>query len=133
MNSGSLRLISGVGAKAPACFLLETAGKRLLLDLGEGPPPGHLPDVAGVGPVDAVIFSHGHKDHVGGLSLLAKLGDPPVYATQPVARALPPSLAARPLPVGCSEFTGPGWPDGAGSSSWRVFPPCSSGSSPSFI
>jgi Cft2 family RNA processing exonuclease len=100
MNSGSLRLISGVGAKAPACFLLETAGKRLLLDLGEGPPPGHLPDVAGVGPVDAVIFSHGHKDHVGGISLLAKLGEPAIYATEPVARALPPSIAARPLPIG---------------------------------
>ena len=35
-----LRLISGVGAKGPACFLLEAGGRRLMLDLGEGPPPG---------------------------------------------------------------------------------------------
>lgn len=104
MNSGSLRLISGVGAKGPACFLLETGGHfghlRLLLDLGEGPPPGCLPAVSGLGQVDAVVLSHGHRDHVGGLELLAQLGDPPVYATAPVARALSGSVTARVLPIG---------------------------------
>jgi Cft2 family RNA processing exonuclease len=99
-GSGSLRLISGVGAKGPACFLLETAGKRIMLDLGEGPPPGLFPDVDGIGTIDALVLSHGHKDHVGGLSLLSKLGNPPVYATEIVARALPKSANVRPLPVG---------------------------------
>ncbi|MGA9896288.1 MAG: MBL fold metallo-hydrolase, partial [Xanthobacteraceae bacterium] len=100
MNSGALRPISGIGSKGPACFILETGGKRLLLDIGEGPPPGKFPDVAGLPRVDAVILSHGHKDHVGGLTLLSELGNPPVYATEPVARALPKTVATRPLPIG---------------------------------
>ena len=102
MNKGSasLRLISGVGKKGPACFLIEAGGKRLLLDLGEGPPPGLMPDVADLGRVDALVLSHGHKDHVGGLELLNGLGNPPVYATEIVARGLPESIAAQELPVG---------------------------------
>jgi Cft2 family RNA processing exonuclease len=95
-----LRLISGVGKKAPACFAIETEGKRLVLDLGEGPPPGCLPDVAVAAPADALILSHGHKDHVGGLSLLGKLGNPPVYATEIVAGDLPKGIGAQPLPIG---------------------------------
>src|ERR1700733_8545146 len=98
-GSGSLRLISGVGAKGPACFLLETRGKRLMLDLGEGPPPGLFPDVEDIGTIDALVLSHGHKDHVGGLALLPKLGNPPVYATAMVAHSLAKAIAARPLPL----------------------------------
>jgi Cft2 family RNA processing exonuclease len=97
---GSLRLVSGVGKKGPACFVIEADGRRLLLDLGEGPPPGALPDLTGIGRVDAVILSHGHRDHVGGLSLLPKLGNPPVYASAIVARGLPPGTTAKPLLVG---------------------------------
>jgi Cft2 family RNA processing exonuclease len=102
MSAGSdaLRLISGVGAKGPACFVIEAAGKRIMLDLGEGPPPGTLPDVDGLRPLDALVISHGHKDHVGGMGLLAKLGNPPVYATQSVAHGLPKGFDLRPLPVG---------------------------------
>jgi Cft2 family RNA processing exonuclease len=106
-GSGTLRLISGVGKKGPACFLVETGGKRLMLDLGEGPPPGLLPDVDDIGRVDALLLSHGHKDHVGGLALLPKLGHPPVYATDIVARGLPEGIATRPLPVaGKAEVLG---------------------------
>ena len=94
-----LHLISGVGAKGPACFLLEMAGKRLMLDLGEGPPPGLFPKVDHIGPIDALVLSHGHRDHVGGLSLLPKLGNPPVYAAEIVLRGLPTGITARPLPV----------------------------------
>jgi Cft2 family RNA processing exonuclease len=99
-GSGSLQLISGVGRKGPACFLLDIGGRRLLLDLGEGPPPGAVPNLDAVGRVDAVVLSHGHKDHVGALSLLPKLGDPAVYATDSVARSLSSGITVRPLPTG---------------------------------
>ncbi|HEX4042279.1 MAG TPA: MBL fold metallo-hydrolase [Xanthobacteraceae bacterium] len=98
-GSGSLQLISGVGRKGPACFLLDIGGRRFLLDLGEGPPPGAVPNLDAAGRVDAVILSHGHRDHVGALSLLPKLGDPAVYATEAVARSLPKAIAAQPLPA----------------------------------
>ena len=107
MDRSLLRLISGVGKKAPACFAIEAQGKRLVLDLGEGPPPGLLPDIAGAAPADALILSHGHKDHIGGLSLRERLGNPPVYATEIVAQSLPDEIRAHALPIlGRTEVLG---------------------------
>jgi Cft2 family RNA processing exonuclease len=106
-HRAALRLISGVGKKGPACFAVEAQGKRLVLDLGEGPPPGLLPNIALAAPADALILSHGHKDHIGGLSLLARLGNPPVYATEIVAQSLPGEIKARTLPIrGTTEVLG---------------------------
>lgn len=83
-----LTAISGVGGKLPAAFLLEIEGKRILLDLGEGPEPGVFPDVNGIGSIDAICLSHAHMDHAGALHLAARLGNPSIHATAMTFRAL---------------------------------------------
>lgn len=95
----ALTAVSGAGGKGPACFVVEADGLRLMLDLGYGPQPGLWPDVDHVGKIDALLLSHGHNDHAGGLKLRAKIGDPPVYATEIVARSLPPEIPVRFLPL----------------------------------
>lgn len=103
-----VRAISGYGRKGPACFLVETGGRRLLLDLGAGPDHEDKPHLDGIGAVDAILVSHGHGDHVGALDLAPRVGAPPVYATAAV-RALADDAAlkaARDLPVGASEVLG---------------------------
>jgi Cft2 family RNA processing exonuclease len=95
----TLTAISGVGAKAPACFLVEARGVRLMLDLGYGPQPGLWPDVSRVGRIDALLLSHGHRDHAGALELLPQIGNPRVYATDIVRRMLPPGTATASLPL----------------------------------
>ena len=95
----TVRAISGAGSKGPACFLLETDDARLLLDLGYGPQPGLWPDVSGVGRIDAIVLSHGHNDHAGGLRLAAGLGHPPVHGTAAVLATLKTDLPTRELPL----------------------------------
>ena len=99
-----LTAITGLLEKAPACFLVEAGGARLLLDFGEGPPPGRMPDPAAIGRVDAILLSHQHPDHLGALRLRAAIGDPPVHATDIVRRALPTDVPARSLPL-CGATT----------------------------
>jgi Cft2 family RNA processing exonuclease len=90
--------VSGLGAKQPAAFVVEADGRRLLLDCGEGPEPGRLPDFDAIGRIDAIILSHGHNDHAGALRLRERIGAPPVYATAPVAARLPAGIATHPIP-----------------------------------
>jgi Cft2 family RNA processing exonuclease len=85
--------ISGLIEKAPACFLVETDGARLLLDFGEGPPSGHVPDLKKIGRVDALLFSHQHADHIGAVSQIEEIGTPQLFATEIVARALPADIS----------------------------------------
>ncbi|GAA0609419.1 MBL fold metallo-hydrolase [Paenochrobactrum glaciei] len=74
--------VSGLSGKMPACFVLEMDGKRIMLDLGEGPEPGIYPDLAHVGDVDCIVLSHAHMDHAAALHLRPQIGNPPVYATR---------------------------------------------------
>jgi len=99
--------ISGVGGKGPACFLIETERARLLLDLGYGPAPGQWPDVSGAGRVDALLLSHGHRDHAGALELAPQVGNPPLWATASVLANLQHKGKATELPLtGVAEVCG---------------------------
>jgi hypothetical protein len=85
-----LTSVSGLNGKLPAAFLLEISGKRILLDLGEGPEPGVRPDPEKIGVVDAIFLSHAHGDHIGSMDQWQSLGAPPVYASAATFRGLAP-------------------------------------------
>ncbi|HZM43655.1 MAG TPA: MBL fold metallo-hydrolase [Burkholderiales bacterium] len=104
---GKLTAVSGGGAKGPACFLLEAEGRRLLFDLGYGPQPGLWPDVSSVGKVDALLLSHAHRDHAGGLKLLPDVGKPPLYLSEPLAHLLKEHAIGGIFPLnGASQVEG---------------------------
>ncbi len=94
-----LKVVSGLGPKEPAAFLVEADGRRLLIDCGEGPEPGRLPELDAIGRIDAILLSHGHKDHAGALRLRERIGTPPVYATEPVSARLPDDIAVELIPI----------------------------------
>lgn len=66
------------------CMLIEHAGSRILYDTGgSGEVLEHNLDQAGIQPgsIDAVVLSHNHRDHTGGLGwLLERHPAVPVYA-----------------------------------------------------
>ncbi|WP_447044495.1 MBL fold metallo-hydrolase [Vreelandella sp. H-I2] len=94
--SVTIEILSGLGAKGPAAIVVEAQGKRLLLDAGGALHPGDTITWVRQLDVDAVLISHDHIDHIGGVAELAE--DVPLYCTPLVAKALPPNRAWRPLP-----------------------------------
>jgi len=89
-----IRFLGAAGEVTGSCHLLESAGRRVLLDCGlyqgskESEARNHLPFPFDPKSIDAVILSHAHLDHAGRLPLLVKRGyRGPIY-THPATRDL---------------------------------------------
>lgn len=94
-----ITFLGGADEVGASSILLEIGGRRLLVDAGIRPSPkahwglegDQLPDLSQIdraGGIDAVLVTHAHTDHTGGLELVTnRYPDIPVYAT-PVTIAL---------------------------------------------
>lgn len=115
-----VQVLSGVGGKQPAAIVLRTPHWLLLLDAGASLSPDPTsPCEAWVQaleamldaaqPLDAMVFSHDHVDHIGAQSQLPV--QIPRYATPAVMAQLPPACQVRALPLcGVTRLSKPGAP-----------------------
>lgn len=92
-----LTFLGGADEVGASCSLVEAAGARILVDCGIRPSaraaaglePDQLADLSliensGQGRLDAVVVTHAHTDHTGGLELIVqRYPGVPVYATAP--------------------------------------------------
>lgn len=60
----------GSGGRANTCFFLETAKAKLLIDCGASALPALKGQSVPLNEIDAVVLSHLHGDHFGGLPFL---------------------------------------------------------------
>ena len=85
-----LHFLGGANEVGASCLLLEVAGQRLLVDAGirmQKRDGSQLPDLSRLqegGPLDAVLLTHAHTDHIGALPMV-HLGYPrvPIFTTEP--------------------------------------------------
>jgi ribonuclease J len=84
--------LGGLGEIGRNCAVIEQGGKLVVLDCGVMFPDADMPGVDLVLPdfsylrdrradIDAIVLTHGHEDHVGGLGFLLRDVDVPVYGS----------------------------------------------------
>jgi 7,8-dihydropterin-6-yl-methyl-4-(beta-D-ribofuranosyl)aminobenzene 5'-phosphate synthase len=82
----------GLLAEHGLSFLIETGRNQVLFDTGQGLALRHNTEQLKVDlkPIDAIVLSHGHYDHTGGLTFaLNAMNTPRLYAhpMEPPARS----------------------------------------------
>src|SRR5262249_57332082 len=85
----------GSGGRFNTCFWLETAKATLMLDCGASSPVALKGRGLEFGRIDAVILSHLHGDHFGGLVFLLLDEQLLQRRTRPLLIAGPPTTRAR--------------------------------------
>jgi len=71
-----LLFLGGADEVGASCTLVEAAGRRVLVDAGirmqprDGDQLPHLARLEEAGPLDAVLVTHAHTDHIGSLPLV---------------------------------------------------------------
>jgi ribonuclease J len=92
MNDVRIVFLGGLGEIGRNCFCLEVDGRILVVDCGLMFPDADMPGVDLVLPdftylrenadrVDAVLVTHAHEDHVGGLAFLLRDVSVPIYGS----------------------------------------------------
>ncbi len=85
----------GAGGRLQSAYLLRTPGGAALLDCGQTTLSGLSMQGIDRGEVDAVIISHFHADHFGGLPLLLQAARYVDGRRTPLTIAGPPGIEAR--------------------------------------
>lgn len=85
----------GTGARAHTCFRLDAGGRTVLVDLGASAILGWRKLGFSFNDVDAIVLSHLHGDHFGGLPFLFLESQYVSGRTKPLEIVGPPGLRAR--------------------------------------
>ncbi len=83
------------GGRFHTCFMVEAAGRRYLVDCGASAPVAMKRLGIDSASIDAVIVSHLHGDHFGGIPFLALDAQYLAGRDKPLAIAGPPGIADR--------------------------------------
>jgi ribonuclease BN (tRNA processing enzyme) len=85
----------GSGGRSHTCFRLDAAGRTLLVDFGAGANIAWNKAAFATSDIDAVVVSHLHGDHFGGLPFLLLQCQFVERRRKPITLLGPPGLKAR--------------------------------------